>query len=255
MYIKTPWVCEFMYVDIKNSNYETVLTIRPEQIECVRLTSSEFYACVKQGIYTVTASTPSTDGTGWTDGGYMNIYLYDVFMSNIILPNGEGPHSIDSTLYLKYNIDVLSEWEYNNQYVDGWKNSNFAGSWSKSRLSELPQLSGNTIYLRKKVPLENVDSFSSFYTRLNIKSGLIFSLGNLEVYRVNVPEGDITASQAATSSFNDFTKISFVLPIQMFEEGDVIVSLELHKESEAESLSGLKFIAIDLQGDGILYFI
>lgn len=248
-------------ITVKDSQNKIILEIKPDDIR----QKTDFFICVNVGNYNVSCATTDARGNGW-NRIYADFYLYDAPIYHCDLPERKDEkYEIISTLYriyyiinifiliVSYNLYLNTVWEYNSNYVVGWNTDSFTGTWNSAKISDI-STTGTTLYLRKKITINSLDTFSSFYSRLDVLSGYVYYINGQEVGRINLPDGTLSDTQKATSQFNLITAISYVLPASMFDNEQVLVAIELHKYSDDEKLSDFSIYSVDLQGDGIYLF-
>lgn len=93
---------------------------------------------------------------------------------------------IYNIIIVSYNIDINTEWEYSSKLDQGWNTVDFNLPWNKAKIENIPT-NGNSLYLRKLIPIHDVDTFSAFYSRFDILSGLVYYINGVEMGRVNLP--------------------------------------------------------------------
>lgn len=88
---------------------------------------------------------------------------------------------------MSYGVDSSTEWQYSLSYQPDWNKNSFNIRWPSSRLENIDTTSGTTLYLRKIIPIHDLDSFSAFYTRIDVFSGFVYYVNETEIGRINLP--------------------------------------------------------------------
>jgi hypothetical protein len=153
-------------------------------------------------------------------------------------------------------IDAESEWKFWDnlqQVATGWQMSDFNDSnWpsdyarfgfgydgEKTLLTE----GRITHYFRKSFFVTNIAMFTELEFRLQRDDGAVVYLNGKEVFRNNMPSGNITASTLASTTINTPDETAWVTTILPTEglgliNGTNVVAVELHQSSATSSDSG-----------------
>ena len=163
---------------------------------------------------------------------------------------------------------VLPQWTEWNYLVDGtaapagWNTVDGAPvSWTSATPTHFPTATGVTQYYYKKFDVSSLSAFSSLDIAVNVKAGAIVYLNGHELRRINMPEGEITVSTAATT---DYPSPSLIITGEWLNnnilvEGTNILAVELHRLSvneEQNSFDGSLILILNnmymmIDGSGI----
>ena len=92
-----------------------------------------------------------------------------------------------------------------------------------------------TTYFRKLVNIQSVDQFGSFTLGLQRDDGAVIYVNGKEVARSQMPAGNITYDTRASGSRDEDKIFNFVVPSEMFFEGDNLIAVEVHQASSSSS--------------------
>ena len=131
-------------------------------------------------------------------------------------------------LSLYYGIDQDAEWKMmSGSFSDEWTDYSFSdSSWSGVTLGSVTTSASGTQYFRKQfVGLANMAAYD---VRLYYKAGVIAYINGAEVYRDNMPDGDISSSTAASGQYTDVAYRGFVRPGSEVASQQSILAVEVH---------------------------
>lgn len=133
--------------------------------------------------------------------------------------------------------------------MQDWNLPSFSQSWKSSLISDLPQSTTKTIYLRKLMVLSSKSDESTFIMRLNYYSGIVVYINGKEYLRRNVRTGQLTENDEATGTEKEIKTVRFILPTEQLLSTANVIAVELHKYSLETSFPQLKFFVMPLGGD------
>ncbi len=152
--------------------------------------------------------------------------------------------------YLDNGSDQGTAWRAVSFDDSGWKSGNgkfgYGGSGVTTTVSYGPDASNKyiTTYFRKSFTIDNPANFSSFTINMKKDDGIVVFLNGVEVYRNNVPDGDVRYNTTANKS-NSSDKSKTLDPSD-FTSGTNVFAVEIHQESGSSS-----DIGFDLELTGI----
>ena len=105
--------------------------------------------------------------------------------------------------------------------------------WQTALLKDVPVFSGVAQYFKTVLVLPPLDSIHTVAVYTRIQAGVVLYANGREVSRFNLPDGALTASTLATSSFAEPTVYAFHIPVQFsaLVEGRNVLAVETHSDS------------------------
>lgn len=174
--------------------------------------------------------------------------------SCILSPIKEGLPSSSLTDIL---IPLDAEWKYLDDGTDQgfkWRENVFDDSAWKSGYAELGYGDGGeativsygpnihrkyiTTYFRRHFAINNASLYKDLIIRLQRDDGAVVYLNGKEVYRTNMPNGDITSDTLASKALNgddekNFEKVT--IDGRLLRNGDNVIAVEIHQASASSS--------------------
>ena len=154
---------------------------------------------------------PISDNS-WPAGSYLTIFgKYDnaVFKTTLTASTEES-----HVLSLYYGIEQNALWKMaSGSVTDGWNVYSFSdSSWLDATLGSVSTTTtSGTQYFRKQfVGLANMAAYD---VRLYYKAGVIAYINGAEVYRDNMPEGDVDSATVASGEYSEIAYHGFIRPI------------------------------------------
>lgn len=142
-------------------------------------------------------------------------------------------------------------WSYSDVYEDNWNNNITDDNWDKSKLSEIPQTSEISLYLRYINNFDNLYDYSAFSMKIGYKSGLLLYINGNEIYRDNLPKnGIIEPDTEATNCYDEIKEYTLILPLNLIEKEKTIFSIELHRNDSEELFPQITFELLYIIGEG-----
>ena len=140
-------------------------------------------------------------GDSWSNGAYLAIYGVsgNLVFKNFLTDSLEETHQFS----LYYGISESALWKITSGSVTGtWTEYNFGdSSWTEVTLGSVSSSVSGTQYFRKQ--FTGLASMAAYDVRLYYKAGVVAYINGAEVYRDNMPSGDVTSDTAATSEYDD----------------------------------------------------
>ena len=165
-------------------------------------------------------------GDSWTTGSRLTVYgLY----GNAVFKNMMTAARTETyTISLYYAIEKNVNWKLTSGTAStGWTAYSFSDStWTDAQLGSVTTTVSGTQYFRKQfVGLANMAAYD---VRLNYKAGVIAYINGAEVYRDNMPSGDVTSSTAASGQYQTIDYRGFIRPGSEVAAQQSILAVELH---------------------------
>ena len=163
-------------------------------------------------------------GDSWTSGAYIEIRgKYDnVFFKNFMTDKTREQYSLS----LYYPIEKNDQWKMTTNAAGTWTQYAFDdNSWTAVTLGSASAVSG-TQYFRKT--FTGVTGMAAYETRLNYRYGVVAYLNGAEVFRDNLPAGEVTASTLAPGGYNEYAYHAFIRPGAEVASTQSVLAVELH---------------------------
>ena len=149
-------------------------------------------------------------GDSWTNLAYLAIYgkYGNSVFKNTLTEDREETY----TFSLIYGIDQSATWKMTSGSITaGWTAYSFFDStWTDATLGSITTTVSGTQYFRKQ--FAGLSNMAAYDVRLYYKAGVIAYINGAEVYRDNMPAGDVTVSTAATGQYTDVAYRGFIRP-------------------------------------------
>ena len=149
-------------------------------------------------------------GDSWTSGSYLTIYgeSNNVVFKNFLTASSEETY----TFSLYYGVTQSDTWKMTSGSISGdWTAYSFSDStWTDATLGSVTTTVSGTQYFRKQ--FSGLSSMAAYDVRLYYKDGVIAYINGAEVYRDNMPAGDVTSSTTATGQYTEPTQITITVP-------------------------------------------
>jgi hypothetical protein len=145
-------------------------------------------------------------------------------------------------------------WSYLDDGSDqgsAWRNAGFDDSGWKSGPAELGYGDGDeatvvsyganankkyiTTYFRKTISVPDPQAAASLSLNLLRDDGAVVYLNGTEIYRSNMPDGEIAYDTEAASAIEDSTYHHFAVDPALLRPGSNVIAVEVHQESESSS--------------------
>ena len=149
-------------------------------------------------------------GDSWTSGSYLTIYGEN---ENVVFKNFLTASSQETyTFSLYYGIAKSDTWKMTYGSISGdWTAYSFSDStWSDATLGSVTTTVSGTQYFRKQFVC--LASMAAYDVRLYYQAGVIAYINGAEIYRDNMPAGDITSTTAATGQYTNIAYRGFIRP-------------------------------------------
>ena len=181
-------------------------------------------------------------GDSWYAGSYLSIFgrFGNVIFKNMLVdPNQE---SYPFSLY--YGIDQDSTWKMASDIAStGWTEYSFSDStWMDATLGSVTTSVSGTQYFRKQ--FVGLSEMAAYDVRLFYKAGVVAYINGVEVYRDNMPEGDVSSTTAATGEYTELAYRGFIRPGSEVASQQSILAVELHFNATQTTVDFNAYLAI-----------
>ena len=165
-----------------------------------------------------------TASDSWSNGAWMEIYGVNGNLALKVMMTEGREETVNLSLYAPINKNA--EWRYNTAADGNWKDVNYSdASWSAIVLGVTPQQSTGTQYFRKS--FTGLADMAAIELGLNYQYGIIAYINGVEVYRDNMPEGDVSTGTTATGGYYNYAyRIAYVSASPAAAQS--VLAVELH---------------------------
>ena len=183
-----------------------------------------------------------SSGNSWSSGSDLAIYgKYGnaVFKSSLCRTNRKA-----YSFSLYYGIEKDSIWKMTSGSITaGWTAYSFSDStWTDATLGSVTTTVSGTQYFRRQfVGLSNMAAYD---VRLNYKAGVIAYINGAEVYRDNMPAGDVTAATPATGQYTELAYHGFIRSGTEVVSKQSILAVEVHYLTPQSTVDFNAYLAI-----------
>lgn len=208
--------------------------------------------CTAVGDYEVVMT--DSYGDGWTSGSYLNMYdSQDSLIQEFTI---EGYKSEQHGFFTVVSTGGGSTaWKImTNKKVDkDWTSVDFDDSAWASTTSEYEYgaWEQNTFYVRTVLEVEDAIKYPLVQFGIWFKDGMIVYLNGNEVYRRNMPSGNVNVKTLASGTFDGYYKRVGSAPGYLLKDGKNVLAVEIHKHSFTSGQIQFSGYANVLQGDCI----
>ncbi len=168
-------------------------------------------------------------------------------------------------------IPFASEWRYHDEYevATRWRQVSYSDtSWSTGvgklgygndgeatllQFGPDPEARNVTAWFRKKFPGADAAGFSALRLRLLADDGAVVYLNEKEIFRFNMPEGEITPFTLAASAISGAAEsqvVDVILPKTELVAGENLLAVEVHQAAGDSSDLGFDLELTGLQPGG-----
>ena len=181
-------------------------------------------------------------GDSWSFGSLLTIYgkygnaVFKNFMTD--------PKRETYTISLYYGIEQDATWKMTSGSVSAeWTAYSFDDTtWSEATLgSDIPSVSGVQYFRKQFVGLA---AMAAYDVRLKYKAGVIAYINGAEVYRDNMPAGDVTLTTATTGEYSETAYRGFIRPGSEVASQNSILAVEIHNLHPEATIDFNAYLAI-----------
>jgi hypothetical protein len=90
-------------------------------------------------------------------------------------------------------------------------------------------------YFRKKISIQDVDKIHVCMIKCTVDDAAAFFVNGTEVYRYNLPEGELKYEMGAVTPRVDPSEVSFYFPASLLTEGNNLIAVEVHQSRDLNS--------------------
>lgn len=148
-----------------------------------------------------------------------------------------------------YEYNSNTEWSYSINPPPNWNLPVSQDKWLRCKLSHIPKITTNSYYFRIQKRFDNLDEFSGFIINFVVLSGVIITINGKEIYRVNVPNGNLTKDTLANGIFQEKRHLTFILPISYLESDLTMIGIELHRHIIEKTFPIVEFFLTETYGN------
>ena len=176
------------------------------------------YLCVSVDRFDVTLDCSTSY---WVSGSY--IYVYAELASGeeelILKARHDGYQNNQNTFYLRrFEVGVSEQWYYRMGDVPGgWYDDSTSG-WNQANKGTFPASSNQIQLYKKQFSVSDLSVVSGLILNIRYRYGCVVYLNGNEVFRNNIPTGDISASTIATGSYSEILYHTITLPGRFVNE-------------------------------------
>lgn len=181
-----------------------------------------------------------------TTGESWGMYYAEVMTEDLFVIGRSTYYAKDyaQTFYPFYTVRPAADWKlFYGDLADGsWKNAEFVDSaWQNLKPSAFPELSSVSQYYRKTFSVANVNNTATIYYKFRVSAGIIAYLNGKEIYRSNMPAGQIASSTKADTEFLTAQTITGTIVVEegSLVDGVNVLAVETHSVAVPTSRKNL----------------
>ena len=180
-----------------------------------------------------------TENANWADGSWVAIYGANGNIALKAFMSAKGEEPIRFSLYSPVNKG--DSWKHSAVFANGWQSYSFSdSSWSTTSGSAI-SVSGTHYFRKTFTGLANMVAIDA---RFLYKFGIVAYINGVEIYRDNMPTGEITAATLATGSYPTADYRGILRAPIAGSESQAVLAVEIHLTSTTqESLQFDAFLA------------
>ncbi|KAK8805571.1 hypothetical protein WA158_002227 [Blastocystis sp. Blastoise] len=188
--------------------------------------------CEPTGRYKIVVSNDANNG--WQSGAMLDVELYTDINNRYRIARYYLISGTTETFYINTKMDLAprdSTWKYflGTTVIDpSWKTQMFADTtWTPFTFNPLPQTTTNIILLRKTFTVSTKTNMKGWELRFKSKAGTVVYINGLEVYRYNLPAGEITTATVATGGDTTYKWRGVSGPMKQITGNSITVAIGL----------------------------
>lgn len=191
-------------------------------------------ACVDAGFYAVVLK--GSFGTGWSDNSYLKVINDDKQRIDEFTFPFDKEHPVKEK-YVNFTLTSghgYRNWRMSTTPVDlSWLTIDFDDSqWGETKYEQQHgEWVQNTLYLRYAFDVEDVLNCQLVQFGLWYKDGVVAYLNGMEVYRVNLPEGKLSALDYASDTHEAYCLYPTTAPGYYLTSGKNVLAVEIHRHT------------------------
>ena len=177
-----------------------------------------------------TISLVDSYGDSWTNGAYLEVhgpYENIVFKGYLY-----AKRTLTNALSLYNPLKTNAEWKFTNSYGSGWTSIDYNDdTWTSVVLGNPSTPTDGTQYFRKH--FTGISNMAAYEVRMRFRYGIIAYINGMEIYRRNMPVGEVTSSTEAIGSFTTSEFRGVVRSGLEIESSDCVLAVEIHMSAGA----------------------
>ena len=163
--------------------------------------------------------------TSWSDGAW--IIIYGVNGNRVLRTIMIEKMNEYNQFSLNYPINKNEAWKYESSEHAGWKDASFNdANWTEMTLGATTTQASGTQYFRKS--FTGLNTMAAIELQLKYSHGVVAYINGKEIYRDNMPTGEVTSATLATGSYTASDYRGVIRPSHEAEETQSVLSVELH---------------------------
>jgi len=164
-------------------------------------------------------------GDSWSDGAWIEIKdINDAVVFKAVMIGGQVENS---NFGLCSPILKSGVWKSSNAFSNDWNQYSFSdAAWTEVTLGTDTQEATSTIYFRKT--FAGVTGMAAILTQFKYSEGVVAYINGAEIFRDNMPEGEIAHSTPASGSYTTADFHGVIRPSYVAEAGQSVLAVELH---------------------------
>ena len=161
----------------------------------------------------------------WEKGTWLEVYGVNGNRALKVFMVGRSSESLPFSLYAPINKG--EEWKYNVPVDDTWTNVDYSdASWSSFTLASTTQQVTGTQYFRKS--FVGLDNLAAIELALYYQYGIVAYINGEEVYRDNMPDGNVLSTTLATSDYSSYDYRGVLRSAAVASNSQSVLAVELH---------------------------
>ena len=201
----------------------TVLYTSPTFANSATRTLETCLATSSSNIYTLKMKDKGNDS--WANGAYIEIHsVYgNTVFKGMMTDNTQETYQFSLLTPIGHNAD----WKYTASTSGNWKDVSFSDNdWTTVTLGSTSQTASGTQYFRKA--FTGVNNMAAIDVQLQYKFGVVAYINGVEIYRDNMPTGEVTPTTPATGSYAALAYHGVIRSSSVAQAANSMLAVELH---------------------------
>ena len=166
-----------------------------------------------------------TGNDAWSNGAFLEIYGINNNLAFKVMMTAGREETMNLSLYAPINKN--EEWKYNTNADGNWKDVNYSdAAWTAIVLGVTPQQSTGTQYFRKS--FTGLANMAAVELGFFYQYGIVAYINGVEVYRDNMPEGDVSTGTMATGGYSIYDYRGVYRSADAAANSASMLAVELH---------------------------
>lgn len=206
-----------------------------ESPEFVNSATQTFEYCISGGPNSqYTLKLFDSFGDSWTSGAWLEIRgLYNnVFFKGYLTDSSTESYSLS----LYFPIKMYDQWKMTSgTMTPGWTGVSFNDQgWTTVTLGSVTTPASGTQYFRKA--FTGISSMAAYELALQYRMGIVFYINGVELFRDNMPDGEVQASTLAIGSYPTLEYRKFLRSGSEVAATSSVLAVEIHFLVAGESI-------------------